>query len=323
MSTEFVDLTENVTVNQAFDKIRETGLNKETIYTCYVIDGNRKLVGLVTVMTLLTSPQNAVISDIMDENVIFTTTDADKEDVSKLIEKYDLLAIPVVDLEHRLVGIVTVDDAIDVMQEEAEEDFAKMNAITPMEKPYLKTSVFNIWKSRIPWLMLMMVSATFTGMILSRFEAALAQLVVLTAFIPMLMDTGGNSGSQASVTIIRGISLGDIEFKDIFRVIWKEIRVAALCGLSMAVATFGKVMLIDHLLLRNDSINWKIALIVCITMACTIILAKFIGCTLPLFAKKIGFDPAVMASPFITTIVDAVSLLIYFAVASMVLPAYF
>ena len=323
MSTEFVDLTENVTVSEAFDKIRETGLNKETIYTCYVIDGNRKLVGLVTVMTLLTSSPDAVISDIMDENVIFTTTDADKEDVSKLIEKYDLLAIPVVDLEHRLVGIVTVDDAIDVIQEEAEEDFAKMNAITPMEKPYLKTSVFNIWKSRIPWLMLMMVSATFTGMILSRFEAALAQLVVLTAFIPMLMDTGGNSGSQASVTIIRGISLGDIEFKDILRVIWKEIRVAALCGLSMAVATFGKVMLIDHLLLRNDSINWKIALIVCITMACTIILAKFIGCTLPLFAKKIGFDPAVMASPFITTIVDAVSLLIYFAVASMVLPAYF
>ena len=318
MSTEFVDLTENVTVADAFEKIRNTGLNKETIYTCYVIDENRKLVGLVTVMTLLTSPQNAVISDIMDDNVIFTTTDADKEDVSKLIEKYDLLAVPVVDLEHRLVGIVTVDDAIDVIQEEAEEDFAKMNAITPMEKPYLKTSVFNIWKSRIPWLMLMMVSATFTGMIISSFEDALAAQVVLTAFIPMLMDTGGNSGSQASVTIIRGLSLGEIEFRDILKVIWKEIRVSVLCGISLAVATFIKIMLINNLIL-HENVSIIIALVVCITMAMTIIIAKFIGCTLPLFAKKIGFDPAVMASPFITTIVDAVSLLIYFSIAKMLL----
>ncbi|MBO4327224.1 MAG: magnesium transporter, partial [Clostridia bacterium] len=318
MSIEFVDITENMTVSDAFDKIRETGVNKETIYTCYVIDENRKLVGLVTVMTLLTSPQNAVISDIMDDNVIFTTTDADKEDVSKLIEKYDLLAVPVVDLEHRLVGIVTVDDAIDVIQEEAEEDFAKMNAITPMEKPYLKTSVFNIWKSRIPWLMLMMVSATFTGMIISSFEDALAAQVVLTAFIPMLMDTGGNSGSQASVTIIRGLSLGEIEFRDILKVIWKEIRVSVLCGISLAVATFIKIMLINNLIL-HENVSIIIALVVCITMAMTIIIAKFIGCTLPLFAKKIGFDPAVMASPFITTIVDAVSLLIYFSIAKMLL----
>ena len=318
MSTEFVDIPENNTVADAFDKIRKTGLNKETIYTCYVIDGNRKLLGLVTVMTLLTSPQTAVISDIMDEDVIFTTTDADKEDVSKLIEKYDLLAVPVVDLEHRLVGIVTVDDAIDVIQEEAEEDFAKMNAITPMEKPYLKTSVFNIWKSRIPWLLLMMVSATFTGMIISSFEDALAAQVVLTAFIPMLMDTGGNSGSQASVTVIRGISLGEIEFRDILRVIWKEIRVSILCGISLAVATFAKIMLINNLLL-HENVSIPIALVVCITMAMTIIIAKFIGCTLPLLAKKIGFDPAVMASPFITTIVDAVSLLIYFSIAKMLL----
>ena len=319
MTIEYVDLTESMTVADAFDKIRETGLNKETIYTCYVIDGNRKLKGLVTVMTLLTSPPDAVIADIMDDNVIFTTTDADKEDVSKLIEKYDLLAIPVVDLEHRLVGIVTVDDAIDVIQEEAEEDFAKMNAITPMEKPYLKTSVFNIWKSRIPWLMLMMVSATFTGMIISSFESALAKVVILTSFIPMLMDTGGNSGSQASVTIIRGLSLGEIEFSDILRVIWKEARVSILCGISLAVATFLKIMLINNLLL-HENVDWTVALVVCITMALTIVIAKFIGCTLPLLAKKIGFDPAVMASPFITTIVDAVSLLIYFSVATSILP---
>ncbi len=319
MTIEYVDITENMTVADAFEKIRLTGLNKETIYTCYVIDGNRKLVGLVTVMTLLTSPQNAVISDIMDDNVIYTTTDTDKEDVSKLIEKYDLLAVPVVDREHRLVGIVTVDDAIDVIQEEAEEDFAKMNAITPMEKPYLKTSVFNIWKSRIPWLMLMMVSATFTGMIISSFESALAKVVILTSFIPMLMDTGGNSGSQASVTIIRGLSLGEIEFKDILKVMWKEARVSILCGISLAVATFAKIMLINNLLLK-ENVEWTVALVVCITMALTIVIAKFIGCTLPLLAKKIGFDPAVMASPFITTIVDAVSLLIYFSVATAILP---
>lgn len=319
MTIEYVDITENMTVADAFEKIRLTGLNKETIYTCYVIDGNRKLMGLVTVMTLLTSPQDAVISDIMDDNVIYTTTDTDKEDVSKLIEKYDLLAVPVVDREHRLVGIVTVDDAIDVIQEEAEEDFAKMNAITPMEKPYLKTSVFNIWKSRIPWLMLMMVSATFTGMIISSFESALAKVVILTSFIPMLMDTGGNSGSQASVTIIRGLSLGEIEFKDILKVMWKEARVSILCGISLAVATFAKIMLINNLLLK-ENVDWTVALVVCITMALTIVIAKFIGCTLPLLAKKIGFDPAVMASPFITTIVDAVSLLIYFSVATAILP---
>ena len=318
MSTEYVDLTETGTVSDAFGKIRETGLNKETVYTCYLADRNRKLLGLVTVMTLLTSPETAIVSEIMDDNVIYTTTDSDKEDVSKLIEKYDLLAVPVVDREHRLVGIVTVDDAIDVIQEEAEEDFAKMNAITPLEKPYLKTSVFNIWKARIPWLMLMMVSATFTGMIISSFESALAAQVVLTAFIPMLMDTGGNSGSQASVTIIRGLSLGEIEFKDILKVIWKEARVSVLCGISLAAATFAKIMLVNNLLL-HENVSWMVALVICITMCLTIIIAKFIGCTLPLLAKKIGFDPAVMASPFITTIVDAVSLLIYFSIARALL----
>ena len=318
MTIEFVDLTENMTVADAFEKIRRTGLNKETVYTCYVIDLNRHLVGLVTVLTLLTSPQDAVISDIMDDNVIYATTHTDKEDVGKLFEKYDLLYIPIVDLENRLVGIVSVDDAIDVIQDEAEEDFAKMNAITPMEKPYLKTSVFDIWKSRIPWLLLMMISATFTGMIISSFEDALAVQVALTAFIPMLMDTGGNSGSQASVTVIRGLSLGEIEFGDIFSVIWKEMRVSVMCGITLAVATFGKIMLVNNLLL-HEGIGIPVAIVVCLTMAITIVLAKFIGCTLPLLAKKIGFDPAVMASPFITTIVDAVSLLIYFSIARAIL----
>ncbi len=280
---------------------------------------NRKLQGVVTALDLMTAESDDVmITDIMDTAVICATTHTDKEDVGKLIEKYDLLAIPIVDKENRLVGIVTVDDAIDVIQEEAEEDFAKMNAMAPIEKPYLKTSVFEIWRSRIGWLMLLMISATFTGMIISSFEDALAVQVTLTAFIPMLMDSGGNSGSQASVTVIRALSTGDVEFGDILRVMWKELRVSVLCGLSLAAATFVKILLVDNLIM-GKGVTVPVALVVCITLCCTIIIAKLIGCTLPMFAEKIGFDPAVMASPFITTIVDAVSLLIYFTVAKSIL----
>jgi magnesium transporter len=235
-----------------------------------------------------------------------------------MFDKYDFLALPVVDTENRLVGIITVDDVIDVMHDEAEEDFAKMNAITPSEKPYLKMSVFEIWKNRIPWLLLLMVSATFTGMIITSFETALAAQAVLTAFIPMLMDTGGNSGSQASVTVIRGISLGEVEFSDLLTVIWKEIRVAVLCGASLAVATFIKIMLVDNLIM-GSGISMLVAAVVCLTLCVTVLCAKTIGCTLPMLAKKIGFDPAVMASPFITTIVDAVSLMVYFKIATLLL----
>ena len=319
MTIEYIDLTEGMTVGDALKRIRRTGLKKETVYTCYVLDMNRKLQGVVTALDLMTSEsEDVMITDIMDTAVICATTHTDKEDVGKLIEKYDLLAVPIVDKENRLVGIVTVDDAIDVIQEEAEEDFAKMNAMAPIEKPYLKTGVFEIWRSRIGWLMLLMISATFTGMIISSFEDALAVQVTLTAFIPMLMDSGGNSGSQASVTIIRALSTGEVEFGDILRVMWKELRVSVLCGFSLAAATFVKILLVDNLIM-GKAVTVPVALVVCITLCCTIIIAKLIGCTLPMFAEKIGFDPAVMASPFITTIVDAVSLLIYFTVAKSIL----
>ena len=319
MTIEYIDLTEGMTVGDALKRIRRTGLKKETVYTCYVLDMNRKLQGVVTALDLMTSEsEDVMITDIMDTAVICATTHTDKEDVGKLIEKYDLLAVPIVDKENRLVGIVTVDDAIDVIQEEAEEDFAKMNAMAPIEKPYLKTGVFEIWRSRIGWLMLLMISATFTGMIISSFEDALAVQVTLTAFIPMLMDSGGNSGSQASVTIIRALSTGEVEFGDILRVMLKELRVSVLCGFSLAAATFVKILLVDNLIM-GKAVTVPVALVVCITLCCTIIIAKLIGCTLPMFAEKIGFDPAVMASPFITTIVDAVSLLIYFTVAKSIL----
>lgn len=318
MTTEYVALKENLTVDGALQYIRKTALDKETIYTCYVTDTNRHLIGLITAKDLLISPADAVIGDIMDTNIISMKTTDDKEEVARTLSKYDFLALPVVDGENRIVGIVTVDDAIDVLNDEAEEDFAKMAAITPTEKPYLKTSVFETWLSRIPWLLLLMVSATFTGMIITGFESALAAQVALTAFIPMLMDTGGNSGSQASVTIIRGLSLGEIEFSDILKVIWKEIRVAVLCGISLAVVSFGKIMLVDNLIMGSD-ISVAVAFVVCLTLAVTVLCAKLVGCTLPIFAKKLGLDPAVMASPFITTIVDAVSLVIYFAMASALL----
>lgn len=318
MTPEYVYFRRDMTVEQCFQKIRQVGLAKETIYTCYVTD-ERKLVGVVSLLDLLTASYETVVGDIMDTNVISVGTKEDKESVASALAKYDLLAIPVVDGENRIVGIVTVDDAIDVIQDETTEDIEKMAAIVPTDKPYFKTGIFETFFKRIPWLLLLMVSATFTGMIITGFEDKLATSVILTAFIPMLMDTGGNAGGQASVTIIRGISLGDISLGDVWRVIWKEIRVAVICGCSLAVVNFGKMLLVDKLLLGNSAITVMVAFVVCITMAVSVLIAKIIGCSLPILAKAIGFDPAVMASPFITTIVDAVTLLAYFMIAQSVL----
>ena len=312
MTIEFIDLKEDLTVHDAFTKIRRTGVDKETIYTCYVTDRNRILQGIVSVKDLLLASDDCIIADIMDSNPIYVNTLDDKEDVAKALSKYDFLALPVVDNEKRLVGIVTVDDAIDVIQEEATEDIEKMAAMTPSEKPYLKTGVFDTAKQRIPWLLVLMISATFTGKIIAHFEDALGKFVVLTTFIPMLMDTGGNSGSQASVTIIRGLSLEEIDFKDIFKIIWKEVRVALVCGFILACANFIKLLVVDR-------VSLTIAFVVCATLIGTVFFAKLAGSTLPLLAKKVGFDPAVMASPLITTIVDAVSLIIYFNIATLLL----
>ena len=312
MTMEYVDLKRNMTVEQAFDRIRAIGVEKETVYTCYVTDSRRKLKGIVTVKDLLLAPKTEVIRDIMETNIIYVSTQTDKEEVAGLFGKYDFLAVPVVDNEERLVGIVTVDDAIDVIQEEATEDIEMMAAITPTDRPYMKTGVFATWKKRIPWLLLLMISATFTGSIITSFEDALAASVVLTGFIPMLMDTGGNAGGQASVSIIRGLSLGEIEFRDVGRIIWKEGRVSLLCGLTLAAANFVKLLLLDR-------VSMAVAAVVCSTLVLTVLVAKVVGCTLPILAKRIGFDPAVMASPFITTIVDALSLLIYFQIACAVL----
>lgn len=321
MTTEYVDLKKNMTVDEAFDHIREIGLDTETIYTCYVMDRGRHLLGIVTVKDLLLNPKTCILSDIMDENIIFANTLDDKEEVAGQFEKYDLMALPVVDKENRLVGIITVDDAIDVIQEEATEDIEKMAAILPSDKSYFRTGVFATFKSRIPWLMLLMISATFTGAIISNFEEKLTIFPALIAFIPMLMDTGGNTGSQSSVTIIRGISLGDIEFRDIFRVIWKEVRVALCCSVVLAAASFIKLWLVDYLIFNtfDPGKQFLEIAVVCITLFFTVVVAKFIGCVLPILAKKIGFDPAVMASPFITTLVDAISLFIYFSIATMLL----
>lgn len=318
MTPEYVYLKSTMTVEESFAKIRAVGVAKETIYTCYVTE-ERKLVGVISLLDLLTASYETVIADIMDTNVISVNTKDDKEIVATTLAKYDLLAIPVVDGENRIVGIVTVDDAIDVLQDENTEDIEKMAAIVPTDKPYFKTGVFETFLKRIPWLLLLMVSATFTGMIITGFEDKLAASVVLTAFIPMLMDTGGNAGGQASVTIIRGLSLGDIELRDVWSVIWKEMRVAVICGACLAIVNFGKMMLIDKLLLGNSAITVTVALVVCLTMVVSVFIAKIIGCSLPILAKAIGFDPAVMASPFITTIVDAVSLLAYFMIAQSLL----
>ncbi|MCQ2451072.1 MAG: magnesium transporter [Clostridia bacterium] len=322
MTTEYIDLKKDMTVDSAFDRIRKIGFDTETIYACYVTDRSRHLLGIVSVKDLLLNPKDKVISEIMDENVISVNTLEDKEAVAMAFEKYDLLAMPVVDMEGRLVGIVTVDDAIDVMKEEVTEDIEKMAAILPSERSYFKTSVFETYKSRIPWLLLLMISATFTGAIISSFEAKLVAFSGLIAFIPMLMDTGGNSGSQASVTVIRSISLGDIEFGDIFKVLWKEIRVAFFCSLTLAVINYGKLIIIDKFLLKTftgDPHAYLEIAVVCLTLFFTVIVAKIVGCTLPILAKKIGFDPAVMASPLITTIVDAISLIIYFTTATVIL----
>lgn len=318
MTIEYVDLKGNLTVADAFARIRRIGVDKETIYTCYVTDQNRKLLGYVTAKALMLAEQSSLIEDIMEENVLYISTMDDKEDAMKMINRYDLLALPVVDGERRLVGIVTVDDAMDVMEDEATEDIEKMAALTPSERPYLKASVWSIWAQRIPWLMLLMVSATFTGTIINSFESSLAVVPVLTMFIPMLMDTGGNAGSQASVTIIRGMALGDIEMGDILRIVWKELRVSLLCGVALAAAGFLKIMLVDNLLLHSG-VTIAQSVVVCITLLGTVIAAKLVGCTLPVLARRLGFDPAVMASPFITTVVDAISLIIYFNVATSIL----
>ncbi len=320
MTIEYVDLKKHITVEKAFEHIKKTGVEKETIYTSYVTDSERHLIGLVTAKDLLLSDRDKIIEDIMETNVISVNTLDDKEDVAKMFEKYDFLALPVVDKEGRLVGIVTVDDAIDVISEETEEDFAIMAGITPQEKPYLQSTSFSIFMSRIPWLLILMISATFTGIIISSFEEALSVYVVLTTFIPMLMGTAGNSSSQSSVTVIRGLSLGEIEFSDVFRVQWKELRVSIACGITLAIANFLKLYFFDRLVLSNTDITITVALVVSLTILVTIILAKLVGCTLPILAKKIGFDPAVMASPFITTIVDALSLVVFFQIAVSFLP---
>ena len=318
MTTEYISLRPNMTVGEAIIRIRRTGLDKETIYTCYITK-ERMILGLVSVKDLLMADDETPVADIMDTNVISVTTQTDQEEVAKMLAKYNFLALPVVDTENRLVGIVTFDDAMDVIEEEATEDMEIMAGITPTEKSYLQATPFDQFKHRIPWLMLLMISATFTSMIITNFENALAAQVVLTAFIPMLMDTGGNSGSQASVTIIRALSLGELEFSDLPVVIWKEIRTAVLCGIALAAICFAKILLIDKLLLGNEEITNLTAAVVCMTMAITVLVAKVIGCTLPMLAKKLGFDPAVMASPFITTIVDALSLLVYFGIATALL----
>ncbi len=322
MTPEFVLLRKDFTVQEAFDTIRRVAIDKETVYTCYVTDEKRRLLGIVTVKELLLADTAAVIEDLMEDNVISVTTDTDREEVAFLINKYDFLALPVVDSENRLVGIVTVDDAIDVIQEEAEEDFTKMAAITPTEEPYLRTSVLKIWLSRIPWLVLLMLSATFTGGIISSFESALSVCVALTAFIPMLMGTGGNSGSQASVSVIRGLSTGEIGTRDLLRVLYKELRVSLLSATTLGALSFGKLLLVDYLWLHaipGDQFPLLIAFTVSAALAATVIFAKLVGAALPILAKKLGLDPAVMASPFITTVVDAVSLLLYFGIANAVL----
>lgn len=315
MNTEYVSLSPTTSIEQAFKKIKTTGVNKETVYTCYVTDRKKHIVGLVTVKDMLLADEDSLVQDIMDTAVVTVNTLEPREEVAQKLAKYDFLALPVIDKEGCLVGIVTVDDAVDVIQEEATEDIQKMAAMLPNEKPYLKQSVWSIWKARVPWLLMLMISATFTSLILSGYEAKLP--VVLTAFIPMLMGTAGNAGGQSSVTVVRAIALGDVEFKDMFRVIWKELRASTLLALTVSIVCFAKMMILDNM---YYPITWDIALVVSCVLFLTIILAKLIGCMLPLFAKKCKLDPAVMASPFITTIVDALSLLIYCSVAIAVIP---
>ena len=320
MTTEYVSLRPHMTVEEAILRIRRQGVDKETIYTCYVLSKDRTLIGLVTVKDLLLAEDDEMkISDIMITNLISVTTQTDQEEVARMFSKYNFLALPVVDGENRMVGICTFDDAMDVMEEEATEDMELMSAMTPSEKTYMKSSAFELFKNRIPWLLLLMVSATFTGLIITSFEDSLAAQVALTAFIPMLMGTGGNSGSQSSVTIIRALSLDEVRFGDMLAVLWKELRTAILCAVALAVVCFGKIWLIDRLLFNNPSITLMVDLVVCLALAVTVVLAKVVGAMLPMCAKAMKLDPAVMASPFITTIVDALSLLVYFLFARSLL----
>lgn len=312
MTVEYVDLKESLTVKQAIERIRNIGMDSETINTCFVLDSQRKLLGTVALRYLLISREDEMIGDIMRENVISVNTLMDQEEVANQFKKYDFTSMPVVDNEDRLVGIITLDDVVDIIEEETTEDMEKMAAIVPSDKPYMKMSVMEIFKKRIPWLLLLMVSATFTGHIITSFEDALSVYVALTAFIPMLMDTGGNAGGQASVTIIRGMSLGEIGYKDVPKIVWKEVRISVLCGFALAVSNFAKLIFLDRL-------DVGVSLVVCITLVITVIISMLVGCMLPIGAKKLGFDPAVMASPFITTIVDALALLVYFQVATSIL----
>lgn len=318
MTTEFVYLHPDATVEQSFARIRKVGLDKETVYTCYVTK-NRVLLGVVTIRRMLLATYESRIGDLMETNVLSVNTHEDKEDVAQMFSRYDLSALPVVDGENRLVGIITFDDAMDVIEEETTEDFEKMAAILPSDKPYLKTTVVETWRSRIPWLLLLMLSATFTGIIITSFESALAACVILTSFIPMLSGTGGNSGSQSSVAVIRALSLDEVEFSDMLAVVWKEVRVAILCGLCLGAANFVKMMVVDRWIMGNPEVTPMVALVVCLTLMLTVVCAKVVGCTLPMVAEKIGIDPAVMAAPFITTVVDALSLLIYFSIATVLL----
>ena len=319
MTTEFVALKPEMTIRDALNVIRKTGVDKETIYTCYVTEKG-VLIGFVSVKDLILAPSDDIqIRTLMTENVISVGVKEDQEQVAEMFKKYNFLAMPVVDSENRMVGIITVDDVMDVMEDETTEDMQIMAGMMPSDKVYLRSKPVELFKSRIPWLLILMISSTFTSLIIDKFEAALAAQVVLTAFIPMLMGTGGNSGSQSSVTVIRAISLGEVEWGDLPAIIWKEGRTAFLCGLALAGACFIKLMLLDGLLLGNDGVNAKVALVVSLAMLFTVILAKSIGCILPMVAKKLNFDPAVMASPFITTIVDALSLLVYFGIASAIL----
>ena len=320
MTTEYVSLRPEMTVEEAILRIRRQGVDKETIYTCYVLQKDRTLLGLVTVKDLLLAADDETpIQDLMITNLISVTTQTDQEEVARMFSKYNFLALPVVDGENRMVGIVTFDDAMDVMEDEATEDMEIMAAMTPSEKSYLKSSPFELFRNRIPWLMLMMVSATFTGIIMTAFEDALAAQIALSAFIPMLMGTGGNCGSQSSVTVIRGLSLGELSFGNIGQILWKEIRTAVLCGISLAVVCFVKIWLVDHMMMGNENITLLVDLVVCLAMCVTVVLAKIVGCMLPMAAKAVKLDPAVMASPFISTIVDALSLLVYFLFAKTLL----
>ena len=320
MTTEYVSLRPEMTVEEAILRIRRQGVDKETIYTCYVTAKDRKLQGIVTVKDLLLAEDDEMkISDIMSTNVISVSTKTDQEEVARMLAKYNFLALPVVDGEDRMVGIITFDDAMDVIEEETTEDMEIMGGMLPSEKTYLRSSAFDLFKNRIPWLMLLMVSATFTGLIITAFEGALAAQVALTAFIPMLMGTGGNSGAQSSVTVIRALSLDELRFADIGIVIWKELRTAILCAIALAVVCFAKIWLVDHLMMGNEDITLMVNAVVCLTLAATVVLAKLVGACLPLFAKILHLDPAVMASPFITSIVDALSLLVYFLFARAIL----